>query len=84
MRSATFQRMVAKDPDHSPVAALERFKSGGLVGSPDQVVEQLKAYEQAGLDHMGIIFMNDTPGELLADMESFARQVMPAFEGVAA
>jgi probable F420-dependent oxidoreductase len=84
MRSATFQRMVVKDPDHSRVAALERFKTSGLVGSPDHVVEQLKAYEQAGLGHMGIIFMSDTPDALLADIESFARQVMPAFEPVAA
>jgi probable F420-dependent oxidoreductase len=84
MRSATFQRLVARDPDHSRVAALERFRTGGLVGSPDQVVEQLKVYEQAGLAHMGIIFMSDTPDALLADMESFARHVMPAFESVAA
>jgi probable F420-dependent oxidoreductase len=83
MRSATFQRLVAKDPDHSRAVALQRFKTGGLVGSPDQVVQQLKAYEQAGLAHMGIIFMSDTPAELLTDMESFARQVMPAFEPLA-
>ncbi|WAH38812.1 LLM class flavin-dependent oxidoreductase [Alicyclobacillus dauci] len=46
-----------------------------LVGTPDQIADQLLAYEQVGLD---LVLLQCSPQ--LEEMERFARQVMPLVE----
>lgn len=80
-RSPYFRRLVALDPQRSEAGARARYAAGNLVGAPDDVVEQLRAFERAGISHLGIVFLGDTLAELLADMELFATRVRPAFPG---
>lgn len=78
-QSQHFRRMVAKHPQHSDAAVLAEYRAGNLFGNPDDVVEQLRVFERAGVAHMGIVFLGNTMDELLADMQLFAERVMPAF-----
>lgn len=78
-RSQHFCRLVMLDPQHSEAATLAHYRAGNLFGSPEDVIEQLRVFERAGVSHMGIVFLGTTMEELLADMELFAARVMPAF-----
>lgn len=75
-RSQHFRRMAAKDP---PEKVLAQYRAGNLFGTPEDVIEQLRAFERIGVAHIGIVFIGSTTDELLADMEFFAGRVMPAF-----
>jgi alkanesulfonate monooxygenase SsuD/methylene tetrahydromethanopterin reductase-like flavin-dependent oxidoreductase (luciferase family) len=79
-RSQHFRRIVAHQADPSESAALEHFRAGNLLGRPKDVVEQLRAFEQAGVTHLGVVILSDGLDDLLADMELFATEVMPAFD----
>jgi alkanesulfonate monooxygenase SsuD/methylene tetrahydromethanopterin reductase-like flavin-dependent oxidoreductase (luciferase family) len=83
-RSQHFRRMLARGPDHSEEGNLAKYRAGNLFGIPDDVIEQIRAYERLGVTHMGLVFLGDTMDELLADMQLFAERVMPAFETVPA
>ncbi len=50
---------------------------GAVVGTPDQIVEHLKAYEAAGMGYAIIYFAE--AAYTTNGMELFAREVMPAF-----
>jgi hypothetical protein len=43
------------------------------------VINQLRRFQRDGVTHMGIVFLGETMEELFADMELFARRVVPAF-----
>src|SRR5215211_6862092 len=79
-RSQHFKRLVAHAADHSEAEVLAHFKAGDLLGTPEEVVEQLQAFEQAGVAHVGVIPVGDSMDDLLADMELFAERVLPAFQ----
>lgn len=57
---------------------LARYRAANLVGAPEDVVAQLRPFAEAGVDHLGVVFLGQTLEELLADMALFARAVMPA------
>jgi probable F420-dependent oxidoreductase len=78
-RSQHFRRMVAHTEDHSAAEALAHFRAGNLLGTPEEVIEQVRAYQRAGVAHLGVIPVGETMDELRADMELFAERVMPAF-----
>lgn len=48
----------------------------GLVGTPEQIAEQIRAFEEAGLD---LLLLQFSPQ--LEEMERFAEEVMPLVEG---
>ena len=58
---------------------LQRYRTGNLFGNPDDVIAQLRVFEQSGVSHMGIVSLGDTIDELMADIDLFAREVMPVF-----
>ena len=71
-------------------ARLDRRRSGlrdpalaeanNLIGSPESVGEKIALLREAGVDHLcALQFPHDTVGEMLEQMEWFARDVMPAF-----
>jgi probable F420-dependent oxidoreductase len=78
-RSQHFHRLVAHQPGRSEAAVLARFRAGNLLGTPDEVIEQIRVFERAGVAHMGVVMVGDSMDELFADMELFAERVMPAF-----
>ena len=58
---------------------MEQFRLGNLLGPPDEVIDQVRAFEQAGVSHLGVVMIGESMDELLADMELFAERVLPAF-----
>ena len=66
---------VLDDPD----LAMNRLFGGigSVVGTPDQIIEHLKAYEAAGMDY-AIIYFSEA-AYTTDGMDLFAREVMPAF-----
>ncbi len=78
-RSQHFRRLCALHPELSEEEQVRRYTAGNLLGNPDDVVEQIRAYEAAGVDHMGVVFLGETTDELMADIQLFSERVMPAF-----
>ena len=55
-------------------------EANNLIGSPQSVGEKIAFLREAGVDHLcALQFPHDTVGEMLEQMEWFARDVMPAF-----
>src|SRR5579859_2623239 len=78
---------IMRDPVRAPFAKLPRIedavKSGGfLCGSPEQIVEQLKALEARypGLERVSVSLSVGVPEKVcLEQLDRFATEVMPAF-----
>jgi alkanesulfonate monooxygenase SsuD/methylene tetrahydromethanopterin reductase-like flavin-dependent oxidoreductase (luciferase family) len=59
------------------------IQQGTPIGTPDQVIEALKQWEAIGVDRMVFLINFDQViphRKILASLERFAREVMPAFE----
>ena len=77
-----------RDPKRAPTAKLPRIEDainagGVLCGSPEQIIEHLKAIEQRypGLDRISVSLSVGVPKALcLEQLERFATEVMPAFQ----
>ena len=77
------------DPQKAPTAGLptieQAVKAGGvLCGTPEQIIEDLKAVEARypGMDRIITTLPVGTPqAVILEQLERFATEVMPAFEG---
>lgn len=79
-RSQHWSRTLAMRPDVSEARHLERFAAGNLLGSPDEVIHQIRSLrDRTGVDHLGVVMLGETTRELLEDMHLFAREVIPAF-----
>ena len=52
-----------------------------LRGTPEQLVEALKVYQQVGVDHLALQFMVPRWPERVEQIERFAREVMPHLRG---
>jgi alkanesulfonate monooxygenase SsuD/methylene tetrahydromethanopterin reductase-like flavin-dependent oxidoreductase (luciferase family) len=78
---------IMRDPSRAPTAKLPRIedaiKAGGvLCGSPEQIIEHLKAIEKRypGLDRISVSLSVGVPKSLcLEQLERFATEIMPAF-----
>jgi probable F420-dependent oxidoreductase len=75
-RSQHFRRMAALDR-RTDAERLAEFRAGNLLGTPAEVVEQARAFRDAGASHLGLVFLVESMDELLADMDVFARRVAP-------
>lgn len=60
-------------------SGVRRFR---LAGTPDQIIEGIGRYAEAGLEHLVCYFAHETEDELLAQVETFARDVLPAVRDV--
>jgi alkanesulfonate monooxygenase SsuD/methylene tetrahydromethanopterin reductase-like flavin-dependent oxidoreductase (luciferase family) len=79
-RSQHWRRTLALRGDLSEDEQRQRFAAGNLLGTPDEVIQQIRSFEQrTRVDHMGVVMLGETTRELIEDMELFAREVMPAF-----
>ena len=52
-----------------------------LRGNPEQLAEALRAFRKIGVEHIALQFMMPHWPERQAQIERFAREVMPAFQG---
>ncbi len=81
---------IMRDPKRAATAKLPRIEDaiangGVLCGSPEQVIEHLKALERRypGLDRVSVSLSVGVPKEVcLEQLEWFASEVMPAFKQV--
>src|SRR5206468_1311604 len=79
---------IMRDPTRAPTAKLPRIEDainagGVLCGSPEQIVEHLKAIEKRypGLDRVSVSLSVGVPEAVcLEQLERFATEVMPAFQ----
>jgi len=79
---------IMRDPKRAPTAKLPRIEDainagGVLCGSPEQIVEHLKALEKRypGLDRVSVSLSVGVPkSACLEQLERFATEVMPAFQ----
>ncbi len=62
--------------DGSSESLPETFSNSTLIGTPDQVREQVRTYVNEGVDHFLLWFL-DAPDR--SGMEIFAREVAPGF-----
>jgi probable F420-dependent oxidoreductase len=77
--SQHFKRLIAREPTRPESAVVDEFRASNLLGSPGRLIEGLRAFEAAGAQHVGLIFLGQTVDELLEDMAVFSKNVMPAF-----
>ena len=57
-------------------------EDNNLIGSPASVLEKLDFLAQSGVDHVcALQFPHDSVGEMLEQMEWFARDVIEVFTG---
>jgi hypothetical protein len=76
-----------RDPKRAPSAKLPRIEDainagGVLCGSPQQIIDHLKAIEQRypGLDRVSVSLSVGVPKAVcLEQLQRFAEEVMPAF-----
>ena len=58
----------------------EAYLASNLIGTPGQVCEKVAAFEHAGVQHFcATLFVGNTIDEVVDQMRSFARYVLPAF-----
>ncbi len=58
---------------------MDEFRASNLLGSADRLIERLGAYQAAGAQHVGLIFLGETIEELMDDMALFGETVLPIF-----
>jgi len=77
-----------RDPDHIVLACCLPIElrpkpvpqeADRLIGSPEQVVAALRAFEKIGVQHIALQFMVPHWPERQEQIERFARDVLPAF-----
>jgi probable F420-dependent oxidoreductase len=79
-RSQHWRRTLAVRADLGEDEHLRRFAAGNLLGTPDEVIQQIRSLqEKTRVDHLGVVMLGDNARELVEDMQLFAREVMPAF-----
>ena len=60
---------------------LEAVENANLIGTPAEIVEQIRSLEDAGVDELGAMsFISETAEDMAADMRRFKDEVMSAFD----
>ena len=59
-RSQHFQRTLHHQSGLSETQGVEQFRAGNLLGPPDEVIEQVRAFERAGVSHLGVVIVGDS------------------------
>ncbi|HEY1298676.1 MAG TPA: LLM class flavin-dependent oxidoreductase [Chloroflexota bacterium] len=84
-RSQHWRRTLALRPHLGESAHLQQFAMGNLLGTPNEVIQQIRSLEdRTRLEHLGVVMLGDNTRELIEDMHLFAREVMPAFSSARA
>jgi probable F420-dependent oxidoreductase len=80
-RSQHFQRLAALSPTTDLVELEANFAARNLLGTPDQVAEQVERYRSAGVDHLALVFLAASVDELIDQVGIFARTVLSSTRG---
>lgn len=80
--SQHFRRLRALHPSDDLNALTHSFAENNLLGTSEQINDQLAAYERAGVDHLGLVFLANTADDLMQQVELFGKQVLLGRPGV--
>jgi hypothetical protein len=74
------------EPDPASVQARKHASSGAIkvektLASPEEVIAEVRHFQQAGFNHLTLLFNWKNPDDMLQKLEWFAAKVMPAFKG---
>jgi probable F420-dependent oxidoreductase len=59
---------------------VDNLEQRDLIGDEDQIIKRIQEYLNAGVTHFaGLIFVANTPAEMINDMMFFAEKIMPSF-----
>lgn len=78
VRNTPLEVVVPGGPVELTVEAIDGARAP-FTGSRDQVIEDIRAYEAAGVTGMTVGFRSRSLAERLEQLEAFAREIMPAF-----
>jgi alkanesulfonate monooxygenase SsuD/methylene tetrahydromethanopterin reductase-like flavin-dependent oxidoreductase (luciferase family) len=71
------QTLAASTLRGQPLEAVER---ANLIGTPAEIVEQIRGLEEAGVDELGAMsFISETAADMARDMTWFKEEVMVEF-----
>jgi alkanesulfonate monooxygenase SsuD/methylene tetrahydromethanopterin reductase-like flavin-dependent oxidoreductase (luciferase family) len=73
------QRVRRLYPDRDESSLIDAFARDDLLGTPDQIRERIAAYEEIGVDHLGLIFLAKDVADLQTGVDLFGKQVLPSF-----
>lgn len=75
-----FENLLARNAANSQVGVKEYRESisNAIAGTPEQCIQQLRSYVENGISYFFLVFPDPVPSR---DLELFAREVMPEFEG---
>jgi probable F420-dependent oxidoreductase len=79
LSSQHLQRVRRLYPDRDEATLADAFARDDLLGTPDQIRERIVAYADAGVDHLGLIFLASDFTDLQAGVDLFGTQVLPSF-----
>jgi probable F420-dependent oxidoreductase len=79
LSSQHVQRVRRLYPDRDESSLVDDFARDDLVGTPDQIRERIAAYQEIGVDHLGLIFLAKDVADLRAGVDLFGEQVLPSF-----
>lgn len=74
--SQHFKRLAALRRDEDVGSLTQQFEEGNLLGDPETIGKRIQAYEEAGVDHLGLIFLGQRIDDLHAQVELFGRTVI--------
>lgn len=84
-RSQLYHHLVSLQRSTLKGVDIATYVDVNLVGTPETVSERIERLEAVGVSHLcGLYFVGNTVDEMLGQIRTFARDVMPAFAETAA
>lgn len=77
--SLHFQQLCARRPEMSHDEHARAFAAHDLLGTPEQISDQIAAYVDVGVNQLGLIFLARDMDELSRSAQIFGEKVLPRF-----
>jgi probable F420-dependent oxidoreductase len=79
-RSQLYQHDISLKTSTMKGIDVDNLEERDLIGDEDQITKRIREYAEAGVTNFaGLIFVANTPAEMLGDMVLFADKIMPSF-----
>ena len=74
------------EPDPASVQARKHASSGAIktektLATPEEIIAEARRFQEAGFNHLTLLFNWQKPADMTQKLEWFAAKVMPAFKG---
>jgi probable F420-dependent oxidoreductase len=79
-KSQLYQHDLSLKPSTMKGIDVDNLEERDLIGDENKIMRRIREYVEAGVTHFaGLIFVANTPTEMLEDMMLFAEKIMPTF-----